>query len=61
MKNLSCHSDIFKFVTSLLIRRIQMGEMSKLGWLIDSVKHAIWANSMYFLYLLLLSFSKILV
>jgi hypothetical protein len=30
-----------------------MGEMSKLGWLIGLVKHAIWTDSLYFLYLLL--------
>jgi hypothetical protein len=35
MKNLSHHIDfLHEFVTSLLIRGIQMGEMSKLGWLI---------------------------
>jgi hypothetical protein len=28
-----------------------MGEMSKLGWLIGLVKHAIWTDSLYFLYL----------
>jgi hypothetical protein len=32
-----------------------MGEMSKVGWLIRFVKHAIGAKSLYFLYLLLLS------
>jgi hypothetical protein len=37
-----------------------MGEISKLGWLIGLLKHAIWADSLYFLYLLLLSISKIL-
>jgi hypothetical protein len=37
-----------------------MGEMSKLGLLVGWVKHAIWADSLYFLYLLLLSISKIL-
>jgi hypothetical protein len=34
MKNLLRHSDFFGLVTSLLIRGIQMGDMSKLGWLI---------------------------
>jgi hypothetical protein len=34
MKNLSHHADLCELVTSLLIRGIQMGEMSKLGWLI---------------------------
>jgi hypothetical protein len=55
MKNLSRHTDLLCEVeTSLLIRGIQIGEMSKLGWLIGLVKHAIWANSLYFLYLLIL-------
>jgi hypothetical protein len=39
---------------------IQMGEKSKLGWLIGLTEHAIWAASLYFLYLLWLSISKIL-
>jgi hypothetical protein len=39
---------------------LQIGEKSKLGWLIGLFKHAIWADSLYFLYLLLLSISKIL-
>jgi hypothetical protein len=60
MKNLSNHVDLpCELLTLLLIRGIQMGEMSKLGWLIGLVKHAIWADSFYFLYLLL-SVSKIL-
>jgi succinate dehydrogenase/fumarate reductase cytochrome b subunit len=37
-----------------------MKEMSKLGWLIRLVKHATGVNLFYFLYLLLLSISKIL-
>jgi hypothetical protein len=37
-----------------------MGEMSKLGLLTGLVKHVIWAYTLYFLYLLLLSISKIL-
>jgi membrane protein CcdC involved in cytochrome C biogenesis len=60
MKNLSRHTDLRELVTSLLIRGVQMGEMSKLGWLIGFVMHAIWADSFYFLYLRLLSISKIL-
>jgi ABC-type Fe3+-siderophore transport system permease subunit len=57
MKNLSHHADLLcEMVTSLLIRGIQMGEMSKLGWLIGLVKHATWTD---FLYLLLFSISKI--
>jgi hypothetical protein len=49
-----------EFLTSLLTRGIQMGEISKLGWLIGLVKHAIRDDSLYFLYLLSLSISKIL-
>jgi hypothetical protein len=60
MKNLSRHTDLCEFEISLLVRGNQIGEMSKLGWLIGLVKHAIWADSLYFLYLLLLSISKIL-
>jgi hypothetical protein len=41
--NLSHHADLIcELVTSLLIRGIQMGEMSKSGWLIGLVKHAAW-------------------
>jgi hypothetical protein len=54
MKNLSHHTDLCKLETSLLIRGIQMGELSNLGWLIGLVKYAIWANSLYFLYMMLL-------
>jgi hypothetical protein len=60
MKNPSDHADLpYDLLTSLLIRGIQMGETAKLGWLIGLVKHAVWAESLYFLYLLLLSVSKI--
>jgi hypothetical protein len=59
MKNLSLHTDLRELETSLLVRGIQLGEMSKLGWLIGLVKHAVWADSLYFLCLLLLSISKI--
>jgi hypothetical protein len=34
-----------ELVTSWLIRGIQMGEMSEMGWLIGLAKHAIWADS----------------
>jgi hypothetical protein len=37
-----------------------MAELFRQGWLIGLVKHAIWADSLYFLYLPLLSFAKIL-
>jgi hypothetical protein len=51
MKNLSCHTDIsYNLIAD---RGIQMGEMSRHGWLIGLIKLAICAN--YFLYLLLLS------
>jgi hypothetical protein len=60
MKNLSYHTDPCELVTSLLIREILMGEMFKLIWLMRLVNHAMWANSFYFLYLLLLSSSKII-
>jgi hypothetical protein len=50
MKNLSRHTDLLcELETSLLKREIQMGEMSKLSRLIGLVKHAIWADSLYFL------------
>jgi hypothetical protein len=58
--NLSCHSDLYEPATSSLIRGIQMGQMSKLRWLIGFFTNAIWAESLYFLSLLLLSFCKIL-
>jgi hypothetical protein len=53
--NLPC-----ELLTSLLIRGIQMGEISKLAWLIGLVKHPIRVcdDSLYFLYLMLLSISK---
>jgi hypothetical protein len=61
MKNLSRHRDLLcEIEISLLMRGIQIGEMSKLGWLIGLVKHAIWTDFLYFLYLLLLSITKTL-
>jgi hypothetical protein len=46
MKNLSHRTDLpCDFLSSLMIRGIQTGEMSKLGWLVGLVKHAIWAHS----------------
>jgi hypothetical protein len=42
MKKLSRHTDLLcELVTSLLMRGIQKGEMSKPGWLIGLVEHAI--------------------
>jgi hypothetical protein len=52
MKNRSCHIVVCELVTSLLIKGIQMGGMSKQGWLIGLIKHAIWADSLYFVYFL---------
>jgi hypothetical protein len=61
MKNRSRHTDLLcELETPLLIRGIQIGEISELGWLIGLVKHATWADCLYFLYLLLISISKIL-
>jgi hypothetical protein len=41
-----------ELVTSFMIWGIHMGDVSKLGWLIGLVEHAMWADSLYFLYLL---------
>jgi hypothetical protein len=61
MKNLIRHTDLLcELGPSLLMREIQIGEMSKLDWLTALVKHAIWTNALYFLYLVLLSNHKIL-
>jgi hypothetical protein len=52
-KNKSDYSNLpCELLTSSQIRGIQIGEISKLGWLIGLVKHAICADSLYFLYLL---------
>jgi hypothetical protein len=48
MKNLSRQTDLpCELLSSLLIWGLQKGEVSKLGWLIQLVKHAIWADSSY--------------
>jgi hypothetical protein len=61
MKNLSDHTDLpYKLITSLLIRGIHIGEIYKLGWLIGFIEQTILANSLYFLYLLLLSVATML-
>jgi hypothetical protein len=45
MNHLLRHTDLLcEIETSLLMRGIQIGEMSKLGWLIRLVEHAIWAS-----------------
>jgi len=36
-----------------------MGQISKLGWLIGLVRQAMWAEFLYFLYVLLVSISTI--
>jgi hypothetical protein len=60
-EHLSSQIDLLcEMLTSLLIMGIQMGKMSELGWLIKSIEQAICATSLYFLYLLWLSISKIL-
>jgi hypothetical protein len=46
MKNLSRHTDLLCELET--------------SWLIGLVKHVMWADSLYFLYLLLHSISKIL-
>jgi hypothetical protein len=43
-------------VSPFLIRGILMGEISKMGWLMGDL----WADSFYFLHLLLLSIPQIL-
>jgi hypothetical protein len=49
MKNLSDHAaSPCELLTSLLTREIQMGEISKLGWLIGLVKRATSADSLLF-------------
>jgi hypothetical protein len=61
MMSLSDHINLpCKSPASLLIRGMNPYEISRLGWLIRFVKHTIWADSLYFLYLLLFSTSKIL-
>jgi hypothetical protein len=50
----------YYLLTSFLIRGNQIGETSKLGWLTELVKQAIWAAVLYFTYLLLLPICRIL-
>jgi hypothetical protein len=60
-KSLSDYTDFpYKEPTSLLMKGIDMVEILKLEWLIGFVERAIWVNSVYFLYLLLLSLFIIL-
>jgi hypothetical protein len=45
MNNLSHHDGyLCELVTSLLTSGIQMKEISRLGWLVRLVKHAMWAD-----------------
>jgi hypothetical protein len=46
------------FFTSAVIMGVQMGEMSKLGWLIGWSSRDMWADSLYFLYMVLGSLCK---
>jgi hypothetical protein len=47
MKNVSGHTDLCgELLTSLLMRGIQMGEISKLDWLMGLVKHVLWAKTL---------------
>jgi hypothetical protein len=49
MKNLSRHTDLLcELETSLLMKGIQIGEITKLGWPIGLVKHVILVDSLYF-------------
>jgi hypothetical protein len=48
MKNLTERTDFYELLTSLLIRGINMGVMSKLGWLIGFIKHALRAGYFQF-------------
>jgi hypothetical protein len=61
MQNLSDHTDNIDFccelLNSLLMRGSHMGEITKPSWLNRLLMHAIWADLLYFLYLLL-QFSK---
>jgi hypothetical protein len=44
MKYPSRHTGLCELEASLLMWGIQIGEMSKLGWLIELVEHAMWAD-----------------
>jgi hypothetical protein len=56
MKNQSHRTDISsEMITSLLTEGIIMGKISKMAWLLELVKHAVRADCLYFLHLLLLS------
>jgi hypothetical protein len=46
------------FFTSAVITGVQMGEMSKLGWMVGWSSRDMWADSLYFLYVVLGSICK---
>jgi hypothetical protein len=54
-KNKFCHSIytwrsvVFFFFTSAVLTGVQMGQMSKLGWLTGWCSRDIWADSLYFM------------
>jgi hypothetical protein len=50
----------YTLLTFLLIEGIYTGKISKLGWLIRSVKYVMWADALNFLYQLLISIFKIM-
>jgi hypothetical protein len=55
------HTDLeCELVTSLLMTAIQIGEISKLVWITGLFKQITWADSLYFLSLVLFSVSTIL-
>jgi hypothetical protein len=45
MNNMSHHTNLPCELLTSLLRGKSRGKMSKLGWLIGLVKHAIWADS----------------
>jgi hypothetical protein len=48
MMSLSRHTDFLcELLTSLLIRGMQIWEMSKLGWLIGIITHATWTEIVF--------------
>jgi hypothetical protein len=53
-------ADLCELVSSLEIREVKMTEVAILGSQVGLVKHTIWADSLYFLYLMLRRISKIL-
>jgi hypothetical protein len=50
MANLRYHGHLFGLVTPSLIRGVQLGEISRVGWLIGIFKHTVWADDLYISY-----------